>query len=108
MVVTGGKIQVQARVVPAHKIVLDENGAIRQIFSNTAEPVVVPRVYRLSIEAANEIPLDAAVQTDYLRLVPAGQGRTGTLYDRDSVKSLLRIPSASLFRQERVDLLAVH
>ena len=106
VVVHGGSIQIQARVAAAHRIVLDENGAIMQIYSNTTEPVDAPRVYRLSIEAANEIPPDAAVLAGYQRLVPAGHSWIGTLYDRDSITSLLRVPPVSLFRQERANLLA--
>lgn len=93
--VNGGQLEVQARVLPQHTVVIDEQGVITQIFSNTTEDIATPRVYRVSIEASNEQPLTLAVYDEYRRLVPPGASRIGQLYARHSILTALQAPALS-------------
>lgn len=95
--VTGGKLNVHAKVLPRHTIVVDEQGLIMQIFSNTAEDVDSPRVYKGEIDAANEQPITPALYDEYRRLVPAGKSRVGLLYERNPIIDLLQLPKFTLF-----------
>lgn len=105
--VTGGKLHVQARVLPAHTVVVDDQGAILQILSNTNEDVAIPRVYRNSINTANEVALTPSLHTQYRQLVLAGQSRVGVLYDSGSVFNLLQAPRFSLFLSHEPTLLTL-
>jgi hypothetical protein len=101
--VNGGQLEVKARVLPVHTIVVDEQGVITQIFSNT-EGEATPRVYRLSIIAANEQPMTPEIQDEYRRLLPTGSGRIGVLYARNSFINLLEVPHVSLFPDNKIPL----
>lgn len=91
----GGQLEVKARVLPVHTIIVDEQGIIEQIFSNTPKDNATPRVYRVSIAAANEQPITPQVDAAYRRLVPAGQSRIGLLYERNPLTAMLGAPPAS-------------
>lgn len=95
LTVNGGQLEVKARVLPIHTIVVDEKGAIERIYSNTAEDNATPRVYRVSIAAANEQPLTTELQAAYRRLMPAGQSRIGLLYERNPLTVILGAPPVS-------------
>lgn len=102
--VNGGQIKVQAEVLPAHKIIVDDTGMIIRIFSNTTEDIPEPRVFQDSLESTNERPLSEEIRKEYSRLVPSGKSRIGVLYDRNSILLLTTLNSEvsalTLFRMQ--------
>lgn len=84
-----GQIRVKARVLPHHTITLDEQGAIKQIASNTTEDVTEPRVYLLTPVAVNQQPLTPEIYEEYRRLVPPGTSKVGILYEHSPLADLL-------------------
>lgn len=102
-----GKINVKARVIPAHTIVIDEQGEVVRITSNTSEEITQPRVFMVQIAAGNEKPLTDDIYKEYRRLVSPRQGKPGTLYDRsDWITQSQRQPTLlSLFQGDRPSFL---
>ena len=105
--VNGGQIEVRARVLPAHTVVVDEQNVIIQVYSNTTETVANPKVYRGSIDAAHEQPLTREVQDEYRSLMQKSESRVGTLYDRNSIPYLLNMPLLNLFPVQSSPLLTL-
>ena len=62
------QINIQAVVLPARSIILDQQGHISQIVSNTADNVT-PNVYRGSVAAGREAALTAQLLTQYNSLL---------------------------------------
>lgn len=84
--VNGGKLQVSAQVNPVHSIVVDHNGVIQQIASNTNGTASL----KVFLNDYNqESQLSPEIQTQYDRILPNGTAFIGVVYDRDSVPPLL-------------------
>ena len=79
------EIQVTGRVLPMHSVVVDSNGIVLEILSNTYEDVL-PRVFVDRISLETEIPLNDAVKTQYNALVPQGSSKVGSLYKKPPIK----------------------
>ena len=75
----GVNIEVHGVVAPARYIVLDEQGNINQILSNT-KSAVTPTVYRQKIANGNEQPLTSRIYNEYLTLLPRTDAGVGVLY----------------------------
>lgn len=105
--VNGGQIEVRAQVLPAHTIIVDEQGVIIQIASNTVQDVATPRVFLLNTAAANEQPVTQEVYDEYRRLVLPGESKIGVLYEQKLLTNLLQVPAFSLFPVQRQTLLTV-
>lgn len=81
-------------VVPMHRdIVLDRNGTITRITSNTTEDVL-PTVYRSSIDPANQIELSDRLYQQYRKHVPEGTAKYGILYEDTSIIALISLRSS--------------
>lgn len=74
-----GEIRITAVVAPVHYIIVNEDGDIIDITSNTDEDAA-PKVYRDKVAAGNEVQLTRAIYQDYRAIVPAGKSRIGKLY----------------------------
>jgi hypothetical protein len=92
----GGQLHINAEVRAKHTVIVDQARLIQQIFSNTAEPTENVRVYVDSNDIGNEMPLTDAIFEQYQQLVPAGQSRIGTLYDRQ-LSAFYEVPIISPF-----------
>lgn len=90
------ELHVTARVLPMRRVIVDANGQIQQIISNTAEDVT-PTVYFGRDTDANKIPLTDDVQQQYQSLVPQGSGKAGILYTRSLITSQSPIKSSVKF-----------
>lgn len=75
-----GKIHLRGVVVPAHYVIVDDQGTIIKIISNTKEDTV-PLVFSAKIDKANARPLTDDIYKQYQKLVPTGTSHQGTLYD---------------------------
>ncbi len=101
--VNGGQLKIQAVVLPAHTVIVDEQGEITLIASNTTEGVEEPKVYRGNAIRGNEQELTPAIFAEYRRFVPEGKSRIGILYDKNSIVNVLIPPKFSLpFSQKPV------
>lgn len=80
------RVTVTAVVAPASYIVIDDNEKIQRIDSNTSQDVT-PKVYIGSVAAGNERELTPAIYAAYLREVPKGANRVGTLYQRNVINA---------------------
>jgi hypothetical protein len=87
MQVSGGQIRVLARVLPTHYIIVDHQGIITEIASNTDGPAT-PRVFLTDVALGQEQPYTSAVQEQYETLVPNGLGHIGILYRYSSLLPL--------------------
>lgn len=76
-----GKITVRGVIAPARYVILDDNGEIKQILSNTTESVQ-PTVYLNSLSQENQKPLNSEVLSEYNQLLPKNAG-IGELYKKD-------------------------
>lgn len=91
------EIQIHATVLPARSIILDPQGRISQILSNTAENVT-PSVYRGSIAAGHEIQLSGQLLTQYsLLLAQVARPGPGVLYKQPE---LLATPANLATKQQ--------
>jgi hypothetical protein len=93
--VGGGQLKVEARVLPTHTILVDGEGAIVWVASNTEGNDATLRVYRNQIAAGTEQPLTGEIMDSYRQLIAAGSSRIGILYDRASFRTLLDVPDTS-------------
>lgn len=84
------QLHTTARVLPAQHIVVNEQGAIVEILSNTTEDVL-PKVYLNRISKNTEQPLTPAIHEQYRLLVPKGASRVGVLYRKSILTPSLRI-----------------
>ena len=73
------KLKVTGVVLPAQYIIVDEQGTILEISSNTTQDVK-PRVYLHTIHKDNVRPLTSEIYRQYRRIVPPGQAKVGVLY----------------------------
>ncbi len=67
------------RVLPTHFVIINEDGDILQIISNTTEDVK-PRIFVDKIAADTEVPLTDDVYVFYQYYVPPGTSKVGVLY----------------------------
>lgn len=74
-----GKVHLIGKVAPAHYIIVDGDGTILQVISNTDEDTV-PLVYKDKLIANNQMPLTPAIYDQYRKIVPAGTSHPGVLY----------------------------
>ena len=81
-------IYITARVLPTHTVIVNEQGIITEIISNTTEDVI-PKVFVNESLKENERPLTPEIYEQYKDLVSPGESRIGTLYERESLLSLL-------------------
>jgi hypothetical protein len=79
-------------VVPAHRdIVVDHNGTIQEITSNTLEDVT-PTVYYREVQPDNRRILTSELYKEYRAYVPEGTAKYGVLYKQDILTALLAGP----------------
>jgi hypothetical protein len=81
------QLHVHAKVRSHQTIVIDDSNVILEVSSNTNEEVT-PRVYRNRIQSANEVPLTAAIYSNYRQLIPKGAVRQGILYKYSAFKGV--------------------
>jgi sugar (pentulose or hexulose) kinase len=74
------KLYVYGRVLPTHYVVINAQGNILQIISNTTEDVT-PRVYIERITKETEVPLTDEINQAYQKEVPKGSSKVGILYE---------------------------
>lgn len=82
-IVSNDQLDVTGRVIPVQSVIINNEGAIIQILSNTTEDVE-PRVYLNQINPDSRVDLTDKVRDEYRKLVPAGSAKVGTLYDISS------------------------
>ena len=75
------KIYVYGVVLPKHHVIIDENGQIQEIISNTSEDVT-PDIYVGKIAKESQVVLTPEVLAQYNQLVAKGSSHVGTLYKR--------------------------
>lgn len=76
-------------VVPSHRdIIIDKNGNILEIDSNTKEDVM-PDVYLNKATPENKQPLTPDLYNEYRSHVPAGTDTYGVLYKRPAYTTIL-------------------
>ena len=93
--ITTHEITVTA-IVPSHRdIILDKQGKITEIDSNTKEDVS-PDVYSLKYAPENQRPLSADMLAQYRKYVPAGTAKYGVLYKRPASASILSVSNQPL------------
>lgn len=89
VVVDGGNVTVQAQVLRTHYILIDEQGHITQIASNTTEEAK-PRVFFLKEVHGNERAMTEDVYQQYKAILPTGKSdKVGIVYQRSELE---RIP----------------
>jgi hypothetical protein len=92
------QIQVNGVIMPARYIIIDDQGEIRQILSNTSE-AVQPTVYQNSIATHNQRSLTTELMDQYTGLLPTKTG-AGILYEKPvsqpATTSIVRKASKSL------------
>lgn len=74
------KLHFYGKVLAAHHVVVNSEGKIQQIVSNTNEDVE-PRVYLDRISEETQIDASESVNHEYRQLVPYGSSRVGVLYE---------------------------
>lgn len=72
-------LKVSGIVLPAQQVVVDEQGTIIEISSNTTHDVM-PEVYLNKIAKENARDMTPEIYQQYRRLVPPGHSHVGTLY----------------------------
>jgi hypothetical protein len=72
------KIIIRARVLPSQYVIINDQGRIIEIGSNTDQSVT-PRVFMARVTAGSERPLSGAIYAQYKELLPA-KIRPGILY----------------------------
>lgn len=80
------KIEVHAVIAPARYIILNQQGQISQILSNTKQPVQ-PTVYKEAIKTENLTYLTADIESQYVTLLNGNINSIGVLYKTPSPKS---------------------
>ncbi|MGH9856501.1 MAG: hypothetical protein ACRD4B_01535, partial [Acidobacteriota bacterium] len=75
------QIQVTGIVLPAQHIIIDRQGNIIEILSNTGKDVT-PKVYLNNISKESIRELTPEIYERYQELVPKGHSHVGTLYKR--------------------------
>ncbi len=89
-------IEVRGVIAPARSIVVDEQGSITQILSNTNENVS-PVVYRLKIDSANQLPLTSDLARQYNQVLSrAGSKLIGVLYQRPANSAPLNLSTIAV------------
>ena len=102
------ELRVTAKVPHHRDIIVDKNGIIVEISSNTKEDVR-PTVYLERMEPKNKKPLTDKLYRQYRKYVPEGTAAYGVLYQRGLPVSLLNKASVStntvgmVFGRTRVD-----
>jgi hypothetical protein len=86
------QLQVTARVRSAHHVIIDSEGNVIEILSNTTEDVI-PKVYLEKISSETEQPLTDEIMQHYRKLVPLGKSKIGVLYRKSILDSSLKIES---------------
>ncbi len=87
------QITVNAVVLPAHTVIIDDYDQIIKIYSNTEEQAT-PTFYRHTIGTPNKVQDTPLLREQYQELVTKTPGKVGTLYERPVILSLLP-PSSS-------------
>ena len=82
------QLHTSGRVVASQSIIVDDQGTIIQILSNTTEDVV-PKVYLLTIGSSTQQPMTADIFAQYRKHVPEGKSRVGVLYQKSILESSL-------------------
>ena len=77
------EIKVTAVVLPAKRILVDNNNQIIEIASNTSLDNVSPTVYRNNDSAANKIMLSNDIHEQYKRITKNKLSQPGILYKND-------------------------
>ncbi|HEX8182174.1 MAG TPA: hypothetical protein VF575_01075 [Candidatus Saccharimonadales bacterium] len=92
------EIHVTARILPMRRVIVDNNGQILTIMSNTNDDVA-PTFFRNKDIPENQLVPSTELTAQYNRLVPAGSGKIGTLYKRGPIAKALpaRLSFASVF-----------
>jgi hypothetical protein len=86
-------------VVPSHRdIILDKNGNITEIDSNTKEDVT-PDAYIGSAKPENKVPLTDDLFGQYRQHVPEGTAKYGVLYKRPIIQTLTSAPKKPVLPQ---------
>jgi hypothetical protein len=75
------QLEVKGRVLPYHTLIVDENGVLIRILSNTEENDAALRVFLGNVAAKNRLPLAEKTYSQYRQLVPEGFSRIGVLYE---------------------------
>jgi hypothetical protein len=73
------QVKVTGVILPAQHVIVDEQGIIIEILSNTTEDVM-PTVYVNKLSKENIRALTPNIYQQYRRIVPAGHSRVGRLY----------------------------
>ncbi len=79
------ELHVTAKVLPMRRVIVDNQGQILRITSNTTESIS-PTVFRGSDTPENQIALSPEIANAYKSLVPSNAG-IGTLYERSIATS---------------------
>lgn len=74
------ELKVTARVLTVRHIILNQQGDIIRITSNTLEDIV-PTAYISNDASSNRIPLSDSVYSEYRVYVPIGTAQYGVLYE---------------------------
>jgi hypothetical protein len=84
-------------VVPSHRdIIVDKNGAILEIDSNTKEDVM-PDVYLNKVAPENKQTLSPEMYAEYRQHVPEGTAKYGVLYKPSPISTLLSATKKPLY-----------
>ena len=89
------RIVVQAEVMPAQYILVDQQGKVLEIGSNTNQDVV-PQVFLNHPTAGNERPLTPEIYAQYRSFVPAGKSHPGILYKYQIIKTVTKLGKLNL------------
>jgi hypothetical protein len=101
-------IIITARVLPTHTIIIDDQGVIQEIISNTTEDVPAPKVFLNTVSKETAQPYTPTVEAQYKQLITPGHGKVGTLYKRPTPLSLLQKPRTTYAAQSRTTAVAHH
>lgn len=82
------QLHTSGRVVASQSIVVDGQGIVTQIFSNSTEEVI-PKVYLLTISPQSRLELTPEILAQYRKHVPLGKARVGVLYQKSILESSL-------------------
>ena len=80
VILVSQQITITATVLPARYVIVDKDGSITRITSNTDE-AVAPRTYREAIKPGNEATLSPIAQKQYEQVINSAVNKVGVLYD---------------------------
>jgi hypothetical protein len=84
------KIYIRARVLPTHTIILDRQGNIQQIISNTTGAADVIKVFVGKAAPDTVRPLTPELYTAYLMHSHEADGKIGTIYQAPPLTALVK------------------